>query len=152
MIDDFGKRISDAAARERAKTAARQLGKAAEHADKAEQRARVQKASADMNGTIRNTFSGVVKDTNDALCGTGKHLIVSGDDNGYSLDITSHTGTRGSLMQASLFVDMEGNIVTTYSDHTELRKFGAPGVMRPERYLNDVVQKVVGDIVEAMTS
>ena len=155
MTDEFKKRISDAAKRQSAKSEEKQLSEAKLAAEEAAQAERRAKASSMMNGSIKDAFSLTVKEVNNELSGTGKHLTVGSKNDGYFLDIASREGpaSRGAdLPNASIFVDQDGNLVTTYSNHASLRKFRPPEEMRPEKYSNETIQKVVGDLVDAITS
>jgi hypothetical protein len=153
MTDEFKKRISDAAKRQRAKNEEKRLSQEKFAAEKASQAERQARASSMMNGSIKNVFSSMVKEVNSELQGTGKHLTVGSEDDGYSLVIASSAGpaSRGAP-RVSLFVDEDGNLVTTYSNHASLRKFRPPEAMRPENYLNETIQKVIGDLVDAIAA
>jgi hypothetical protein len=154
MTDEFKKRISDAANRQRAKSEVERLSEGKLAAEEAAQAQRRAKASSMMNGWIKNAFFLTVTEVNTELSGTGKHLTVESEDGGYFLVISSgeRSVSRGSeLPSARLFIDQDGNLITTYS-HASLRKFRPPEVMRPENYLNETIQKVIGDLVEAITA
>jgi len=156
MTDEFRKRISDAAERHRAKSEEKRRSEGKLAAEKDAQAERREKASSMMNGAIKNAFSLIVEEVNGELSGTGKHLTVRNEDegNGYFLVVASHESpaSRSALPSVSLFVNEDGNLVTTYSNHASLRKFRPPEVMRPESYINETLQKVIGDLVDAIPS
>ncbi|MGJ5082720.1 hypothetical protein [Bradyrhizobium sp. HKCCYLS3013] len=152
MTDAFKQRVSDAVRRLNSNNEQVHKMRDAEMADAAAQQARVAKASRIMMDDIRLAFVRVTEDANAAIIDARQKVSAVSRDNGYSLSISTDAaedGSRGEAPCATLFVDMDGNIITTYS---KTIKFKVPSVMRPENFNTDVIEKIVGDVIEAIAA